>query len=123
MAFSTPESLRPVTSELRKTSFIITGALIFSLIVLYFFTPWPSVLPYRYNRNIAARAFDKSLGNYVPQNVMAIQSIQYDITDKDALLDVFLPPHVPMGKRLPIIVWLHGGDWISGSREDNSNFC
>src|SRR6188768_2971701 len=98
MAFSTPGSLRPDPSPSKKTPFtsttgILSGALIFTLVVLYFFTPWPSVLPIRYTANNAALATNRTLVNHVPGNVIVIRNIQYDIRDQDAQLDVFLPPH------------------------------
>lgn len=40
----------------------------------------------------------------------------YRTGDPDALLDVYLPPHVATADRRPTIVWVHGGAWISGTK-------
>ena len=33
-------------------------------------------------------------------------------------LDIFLPPDYQEGEKLPVLVWIHGGSWQSGSKDD-----
>jgi len=33
-------------------------------------------------------------------------------------LDIFLPPNYQEGAKLPVLVWIHGGSWQSGSKDD-----
>jgi len=46
---------------------------------------------------------------------------RYDPADPDALLDVFYPSAIA-DKPLPTIVWVHGGGWVSGSKDDIANY-
>lgn len=110
-------------SRWNSTTAILTAALCLSLGILYYFTPWPSVLSYRYRYNRAALAADRVLAPLVPGNLIAIRNVQYNIRDEDAIMDLFLPPQVPVGKRLPLILWIHGGDFIAGSRLQTGNYC
>lgn len=45
------------------------------------------------------------------------------INDKTAehMLDVYFPEN--SNERLPVIIDIHGGGWMSGSKEINKNFC
>ncbi|MGP8120649.1 MAG: alpha/beta hydrolase, partial [Xanthobacteraceae bacterium] len=83
----------------------------------YVFTPWPEALLIR-------RAFDRggietarALGKHVPAGVAAILDARYDVNDRDALLDVFYPGDTSAGEGLPTIVWIHGGAFLSGSKD------
>jgi acetyl esterase/lipase len=50
----------------------------------------------------------------------ATTDIQYArVGDHPLLLDLFLPRRVaPQSERSPLVVWIHGGAWRSGSRKD-----
>ncbi|MFT3745301.1 MAG: alpha/beta hydrolase [Pyrinomonadaceae bacterium] len=50
-------------------------------------------------------------------DVTAIDDQQYRADEADALLDVYFPTNTPADKRLPTLVWTHGGAWIQGSRK------
>ncbi len=83
----------------------------------YVFTPWPSALLIR-------RAFDRggiesarALEKHVPAGVAAVLDARYDANDRDALLDVFHPGDAGAGEGLPTIVWIHGGAFLSGSKD------
>jgi acetyl esterase/lipase len=53
----------------------------------------------------------------VPAGVKALKDLEYGkIGDRKLLLNLFLPEKAE-GK-LPVIVWIHGGGWRSGSKED-----
>jgi acetyl esterase len=42
---------------------------------------------------------------------------QYEPGEPDARLDVYFPSSVATGERLPTIIWIHGGAWISGAKD------
>ena len=46
----------------------------------------------------------------------------YRPNDSDAKLDVFFPETVQEGERLPLLIWTHGGAWISGDKTDNTPY-
>lgn len=52
----------------------------------------------------------------VPAAIAAHLDLRYDRGDRDALLDVFHP--LDGEAPLPVIVWVHGGGWIGGTRKD-----
>lgn len=81
-------------------------------------SPWPGTLLIRY-------AFDKDglktqqiMDRYAPASgITSITNQQYRTGDKDAYLDVYYPTSTPPKQTLPTVVWVHGGAWVSGSKE------
>jgi acetyl esterase/lipase len=56
-------------------------------------------------------------GDITAGNVQVMRDLTYATVDgKTLLLDLYLPP-APAGLR-PLIVWVHGGGWRSGSKEN-----
>lgn len=53
-----------------------------------------------------------------PRPVATVVGRGYREGDPDAKLDVYFPADAPVGHRLPVLVWIHGGAWVSGSRRD-----
>jgi acetyl esterase/lipase len=52
----------------------------------------------------------------IPPGVKLIKDVEYArVDDRPLLLDVHLPEKAP--SPLPVIVWVHGGAWVSGSKE------
>jgi acetyl esterase/lipase len=47
----------------------------------------------------------------------SISDLQYDPGDPDARLDVYVPRSLAAGERLPAVIWIHGGAWISGTKD------
>lgn len=86
-------------------------------------SPWPSALLVRVLFEQHARTISKALEKHVPAGVVAVLDEHYDPTDEDAYLDVYYPSEVENGvTSLPTIVWVHGGAWVSGSKEDIANY-
>jgi acetyl esterase len=52
-----------------------------------------------------------------------MRNVSYDVGDPDALLDVFFPSALGEGETLPVIVWVHGGAWVSGGRWQMSEYA
>jgi acetyl esterase/lipase len=66
---------------------------------------------------------NSALQKYVPAGVVDRLNLHYDIDDDWARLDVFYPSATEGTDRiLPTIVWIHGGSWISGSKDHIANY-
>jgi acetyl esterase len=86
-------------------------------------SPWPSTLIWRRGWDRGGIATARALEKYVPAGVAAQLNEQYDPTDSDARLDVFSPAFVQeTGGMLPTVLWMHGGSWISGSKDHVANY-
>lgn len=90
---------------------------------VYLFTPWPKALLIRYAFDKGAAQASAQLQKHVPVNIRTIASQQYRAGDNDAWLDIYYPSDARYsGQKLPVIVWTHGGAWISGQRQDVANY-
>lgn len=76
-------------------------------------------------------AFDKgaaqasqALEKHVPQAVSSILDERFDPVDPDGRLDVFYPAEIEGSDRaLTTIVWVHGGGWVSGTKDQIANYA
>ena len=95
------------------------------LVVLAFkVSPYPSVLMIRYAFNKDAVKVNKELEAFIPDNIETIPNLKYDENDEDAYLDVYFnKDSARANRKLPVIVWTHGGGLISGSKNHLSNYC
>jgi len=51
--------------------------------------------------------------------VTTVEALPYREDDPVALLDIHFPASAAEdGKKLPVVIWIHGGAWLSGSRQD-----
>jgi acetyl esterase/lipase len=84
-------------------------------------SPWPSALLIRraFDRDAVAAA--KALQAHVPAGIAEQRDLAYDAADPDARLDLFRPAG-RAGEVLPLVVWVHGGAWISGSKDHVANY-
>jgi acetyl esterase len=90
---------------------------------LFQVSPWPSDLWLRLQWDRSGVEMNNSLRKYVPASVVDRLNLQYDINDDGARLDVFYPLAIEGTDRvLPTIVWVHGGSWISGSKDHIANY-
>lgn len=94
------------------------------LVVLVFaaawLSPWPGVLVIRQIFDAGARAASAKLEKHLPANVRSLNDIAYAPGDPDARLDIHLPSS---GKGpFPVILWIHGGAWVSGDKSDLTNY-
>lgn len=64
------------------------------------------------------------LEEHAPASGVAIISDQqYKAGDTDALLDVYMPDSAQAGgQKLPVIIWTHGGAWLSGDKTDAAGY-
>jgi acetyl esterase/lipase len=84
-------------------------------------SPWPSALFYRVLFDRGGVAMNHALARHVPQGVLAQTDIAYAAGDPDAWLDIFRPASAG-GRPLPVVVWIHGGAFLSGSKDQVSNY-
>ena len=110
----------------RMTAGLLLLATAFSLVGAYAFaqlSPWPMVLMRRLKEDRNAARMNEALQPLVPSGILAKRNLQYDPDDSDALLDVYFPSAVIETKQLlPVVVWVHGGSWITGSKELIANY-
>lgn len=50
--------------------------------------------------------------------VRVLVDVTYLAPDRAEKLDVYLPDPLPPGKRLPAVVWIHGGGWTGGTKNE-----
>ena len=62
----------------------------------------------------------RALEKHVPAvEVTTVEALPYRDDDAVALLDIHFPASAASdGKKLPVVIWIHGGAWLSGSRQD-----
>ena len=88
----------------------------------YQLSPWPSALFYRYLMDKAGINSAGALQKYVPTNLTSWTNQPYG-PDRDSVLDVFYPWDLEKtSKTLPAIVWIHGGGFISGGKDQIANY-
>ena len=51
------------------------------------------------------------------QQVHKIGNIQYG-DQSEQKLDIYTPKRIPIGKKLPVILYVHGGGWTGGNKEN-----
>ncbi|MGW9402680.1 alpha/beta hydrolase [Arthrobacter sp. NPDC055585] len=111
MSASHTPKLRPVAAVVATAA--AAGAAAFLL------TPWPAALLIR---GVFHRGAQQLVQQMRPYSSSAGEHLTLDYASDGGAgrLDLFLPPgHTPQGlRKLPVIVWVHGGAWISGSRRD-----
>lgn len=55
--------------------------------------------------------------------VTAVLNQRYRPHDNDALLDMYIPAAAMQSRaRLPVVIWTHGGAWLSGNKADNAPY-
>lgn len=98
----------------------LLAVLVITVYVAFQVSPWPNALLIRKEFNKGGAEVSKALEKYVPANIAQVENQQYKEGDKDALLDVFYPEKTSSPR--PTIVWVHGGGWVSGNKDEVDNY-
>jgi acetyl esterase/lipase len=86
----------------------------------FMLSPWPSIYVIRMIFDKGAADASEKLASHVPAGIR-IDTVRYDPADKDAVLDILRPVTVKPGA--PLVVWIHGGGFVSGRRSDITNYA
>lgn len=86
------------------------------------FSPWPSALIVRGMFDREGVKVGEALAPHVPSPAPSeVLDVPYRAGDDDATLDIFRPAAAG-DAALPTLVWVHGGAWISGDKEQIANY-
>jgi acetyl esterase/lipase len=97
----------------------VVVALVVLVVITFQVSPWPGSLFIRYEFDKGGKKTEAALQKHVPGGVDSVLNQQYKVGDKDAKLDVYYPSSAAItNKALPTVVWVHGGAWVSGSKEN-----
>lgn len=91
-----------------------------AVVAAFMLSPWPSVYVIRAIFDKGAAEASQKLAKHVPPDIKT-ESVSYDPTDKHAVLDIHRPATVNPGS--PLVVWIHGGGFVSGRRSDITNYA
>lgn len=109
-------------SLLRRIAATAAAVLVASAIA-WNVSPWPSALTSRLLFDRISAAQNAALAPLVPSNITAHRDIAYGAA-ADEKLDIYLPPtDAGSGEKIPLIVWIHGGAYISGSKSYVGNYA
>lgn len=85
-------------------------------------SPWPAAFVVRVLFDRAGAAAAAALQKHVPQRVSEKLDLPYG-TEATTQLDVFYPSSIEgTDTKLPVIMWVHGGAWISGTKAHVANY-
>jgi acetyl esterase len=100
--------------------FIAIMLLILAVYIAFQISPWPGSLLIRREFTKGSLEVSQALEKYVPTGITQIENQHYKTDDNDAYLDTFYPNSTTAP--LPTIVWVHGGGWVSGDKDDVDNY-
>lgn len=119
-----PSRRRRVKEVMAKTALwaFVTACVLWTVGYTAFqVSPWPSALLVRYAFE-AGSVEMSALARHVPSDVAVLPNEHYAPSD-DAYLDVYFPSRIRDGQTLPTVVWVHGGGWVSGNKDDIANYA
>ena len=66
--------------------------------------------------NLSTQVQKQFIDRHAPENVIVQSNIQY-LHNPDLSLDLYQPEHIAALGVRPTVVWIHGGGWVSGSKD------
>ena len=87
-----------------------------SAAVMFMTSARPGALVFRSLLERSNRANLSSAARSIP-GVRSVTDVHYEPSDPDARFDVYFPASVATDDRLPAVVWVHGGAWISSTKD------
>ncbi len=111
-----------------RISLRLLGALVLLVAVLvaaFAWSPWPGALLIRTLFDHGAAQVNARLQPHVPAGVVEHLGEVYDASSTVGRFDLFLPPPAlrSEGAPPPLVVWVHGGGAVSGSRGHIANYA
>ena len=95
---------------------VITG-LIVGLTLFWLYNPWPSILLVRAVFSKSDHNSRQNLEKHTPGMAITLTANQqYEAGNRRALLDVYTPASTAKDQTLPVVIWTHGGAWVSGDK-------
>lgn len=114
------------TKKWYKRWFVVWPAstlVIIALIMLAFkVSPWPGALLIRAVFNADSSKSKSALEKHEPSKAITTLADQPYDTTSGLKADVYFPTDVAENTELPVIIWTHGGAWISGSKSDRAPY-
>lgn len=78
----------------------------------------PGAMALRYIGQNEREELTGLMKHYSPQRVDVRHDLQYRPDDPDARFDYYRSTIFPDGGTVPVIVWVHGGNWFAGDKTD-----
>ncbi|MGC4105161.1 MAG: alpha/beta hydrolase [Thermomicrobiales bacterium] len=101
----------------------IIAGLVIATVLAFTLSPTPGALLIRAVFTYGADQAKVEMARHAPTSgISSIRNETYRAGDKNAMLDVFFPDTVKDGEQLPVLVWIHGGAWISGDKDNNTPY-
>jgi len=97
----------------------VVACLVVVTIVIFTASPWPGALLIRSVFTNGAEKIKTALEPHAPDDVTRLADQRYERNSPDTVLDVYYPKGTTTGAVLPTVFWIHGGAWISGSKDDD----
>jgi len=117
-------TLRRTLRKVLLITFIVVVVFVFAVVAAFTISPQPVTLGIKQAFDSQGIKTNNALLKHVPAGVTSILNAQYDLNDKDAFLDVYFPTSIQNTETVkPLIVWIHGGGWISGDKNQVVNYC
>jgi acetyl esterase len=105
---------------------VLTGlaAVVLLIYIAFQASPWPGGLLVRVSFNKNNQAILAKMEKHTPAAPITVLADQaYRPGDKNALLDVYIPQAAEQnGQALPVVIWTHGGAWVSGDKADDGPY-
>jgi acetyl esterase len=102
----------------------VLSAAAMSVVAAFRVSPWPAVRLIRLAFDAGAARTSAALARHVPPGVESRLGIVYRSGDPQAMLDIHYPPGaLSSGDPLPVVVWTHGGGFVSGDKADITNYA
>lgn len=85
-------------------------------------SPQPTTMLIRHLFDREAVRANAALADRAPADVIARLDLAYDPSDPGVSLDLYLPPNHRTDTPPPVVVWVHGGAWVSGNKAYIANY-